>query len=70
MLSAFHEDLTDRQRTVVKTAYYAGYFEWPRDSSGEEIAESLDIAPATFSQHLRTAENRIFGALLHDSDDE
>ncbi|HMB49636.1 MAG TPA: bacterio-opsin activator domain-containing protein [Natronoarchaeum rubrum] len=70
MLSAFHEDLTDRQRTVVKTAYYAGYFEWPRDSSGEEIAESLDIAPATFSQHLRTAENRIFGALFQDPDEE
>jgi len=70
MVSAFREDLTDRQRTVVETAYYAGYFEWPRDSSGEEIAESLDIAPATFSQHLRTAENRIFGALFQESDEE
>jgi len=70
MVSAFHDDLTDRQRTVVETAYYAGYFEWPRDSSGEEIAESLDIAPATFSQHLRTAENRIFAALFQDSDEE
>ena len=62
--AAFEETLTDRQRSVLETAYFAGHFEWPRDSSGQEIAESLDISPATFSQHLRAAQNKVFGALL------
>ncbi|WP_435145046.1 bacterio-opsin activator domain-containing protein [Halobaculum sp. P14] len=66
---AWSEELTDRQRTVLETAYFAGYFEWPRQANGEEVAESLGISSATFSQHLRAAENTIFGGLLSDGDD-
>ena len=66
VLTALESELTDRQRVVLQAAYFGGYFEWPRASTGEEIAESLDIAPATFSQHLRTAQARLFGVLLDD----
>jgi PAS domain S-box-containing protein len=58
------DEFTDRQRTVVETAYYAGFFEWPRATSGEEVAEKLDISGPTFSQHLRAAENKLFGRLV------
>jgi PAS domain S-box-containing protein len=58
------EEFTERQRTVVETAYYAGFFEWPRATSGEEVAEKLDISGPTFSQHLRAAENKLFGRLV------
>ncbi|WP_436345521.1 PAS domain S-box protein [Natronorubrum sp. FCH18a] len=51
--TTLEERLTERQRTTLETAYYAGYFEWPRDSSGEDVADSLDVAPATFHQHTR-----------------
>lgn len=51
--AALEEMLTERQRSTLETAYYAGYFEWPRDSSGEDVADSLDVAPATFHQHTR-----------------
>ena len=62
-------ELTDRQRTVLETAYFSGYFEWPRETSGEEAAEMLDISAATFSQHLRTAERKSFYRLLdHDGE--
>lgn len=61
------EELTDRQLESLRTAYYAGYFEWPRDASGEEVAELLDIAAPTFSQHLREAERTVFGALFDDA---
>lgn len=54
------ETLTDRQQTVLATAYHAGYFEWPRDTSGEEVAAKLGISPATFTQHLRTTERKLF----------
>jgi PAS domain S-box-containing protein len=52
--------LTDRQRTAVETAYHAGFFEWPRTASGEEVAASLDIAATTFHHHLRKAERKVF----------
>lgn len=57
-------DLTDRQRAAVEAAYFAGFFEWPRGSTGEEVAESLDITSPTFHQHVRAAENKVFTALL------
>jgi PAS domain S-box-containing protein len=50
----------------LETAYHAGFFEWPRDSSGEELADALGIAPATFTQHLRTAERKLLDALFEE----
>nr|WP_265112440.1 helix-turn-helix domain-containing protein [Halosolutus halophilus] len=35
-------------------------------TSRREVAETLDIAPATFSQHLRTAERKLVDAVLED----
>jgi PAS domain S-box-containing protein len=60
----FRESLTDRQWSAVQTAYYAGFFDWPRTSTGEEVAESLDISPATFHEHLRAAQRKLLAALL------
>lgn len=61
---ALEDQLTDRQLEALETAYSAGYFEWPRDSSGEEIAALLDITQPTFNKHLRTAERKAFMMLL------
>jgi len=58
------EGLTDRQRTVLETAYYAGFFEWPRVTAGNELAASLDVSPPTFHQHLRKAEQKLVAAVL------
>ncbi|SEW13001.1 PAS domain S-box protein [Halobacterium jilantaiense] len=58
------DELTDRQRAAVEAAYHAGFFEWPRDASGEEVAASLDVSPPTFHQHLRKAERKLFESLL------
>ncbi|ADB60427.1 putative PAS/PAC sensor protein [Haloterrigena turkmenica DSM 5511] len=62
--TALEELLTERQRTVLETAYYAGYFEWPRDSSGENVADSLDVAPATFHQHIREGVQKLVETLI------
>lgn len=65
--SLIEERLTDRQRDVLETAYFAGFFEQPRASTGEEVADTLDVSSPTFSQHLRAAERKVFGALFeHD----
>lgn len=66
--SVFHERLTEKQRTALETAYFAGYFDWPRKSTGQEVADRLGISPATFTQHLRTAERELYSA-LYDTDD-
>jgi predicted DNA binding protein len=70
LAAVWQDELTDRQRTVVETAYFAGFFEWPRATSGEEVAEALDISGPTFSQHLRAAENKIFARLVGDEPDD
>ena len=64
--SAIEEQLTDRQYEVVRAAYLSGYFDWPRDSTGEEVAEALDITQPTFNRHLRTTEQKLFSTLFGD----
>ncbi|MFB6184707.1 MAG: bacterio-opsin activator domain-containing protein [Haloarculaceae archaeon] len=58
------EQLTERQRAALETAFYAGFFEWPRETTGEDVAASLDIAPSTFAQHLRKAERKVVAELV------
>jgi PAS domain S-box-containing protein len=63
------EDLTDRQREALEAAYRAGYFNWPRDSNAEEVAETLDISSATLHSHLRKAESTLFADIFDDRTD-
>ena len=62
--STLANELTDRQLEVLRAAYFSGYFGWPRDASGEEVSEQLDLSSATFHEHLRAAEDKLFGTLL------
>jgi predicted DNA binding protein/FixJ family two-component response regulator/GAF domain-containing protein len=56
--------LTTRQRTALETAYYGGYFEQPKRRNSEELAATLDISRSTFLQHLRSAQRKLFDAVL------
>ncbi|MWV39581.1 GAF domain-containing protein [Natrialba sp. INN-245] len=58
--------LTDRQREVVQTAYHSGFFEWPRRTTGEEIADSIGISSPAFHKHVRSTERKLFEALFGD----
>ncbi|SEV82162.1 bacterio-opsin activator domain-containing protein [Natrinema salifodinae] len=55
------DQLTDRQLTTLRLAYYGGFFDWPRESTGEEIAEAMGISPPTMHQHLRKGHKSILG---------
>jgi transcriptional regulator with GAF, ATPase, and Fis domain len=57
-------DLTDRQYDALETAFQQGYFSWPRQSTGKEIAAEMDVAPSTFTEHLRRAEASIVNKLM------
>jgi GAF domain-containing protein/DNA-binding CsgD family transcriptional regulator len=67
--NAVLEGLTERQRTVLETAYFSGYFEWPRVTTGEELADRLAVSPATFHQHLRTVQRQFFDAVFEGDGD-
>lgn len=58
--------LTDRQLEVIQTAYYSGFFESPRESTGEEIAETLGISSTAFYGHTRTVQRKLFSALFDE----
>ena len=57
-------ELTDRQYAALARAYTAGYFEWPHDTTGEEIADAMGIGRSTFHQHLRAAQRKLAGAIV------
>ncbi|WP_436908273.1 PAS domain S-box protein [Halosimplex marinum] len=63
--SAF-DALTDRQLEVLRTAYYAGFFEWPRTSTGEDVAEMLGVSQPTVNRHLRVGQQRLLERLFED----
>ncbi|WP_255150182.1 PAS domain S-box protein [Halorarius halobius] len=70
---ALEAELTDRQWEALETAYSAGYFGWPRETSGQEVADLLGVSQPTFNKHLRVAERSAFRMLLdreHPGDDE
>jgi PAS domain S-box-containing protein len=59
-------ELTDRQLTALKKAYVSGYFEWPRRAEGKQLAESMDIVPSTYHQHLQAAKQKLVGAFFEE----
>lgn len=62
-VKSLSDDLTETQLDTLKTAYYSGYFDNPREQSGTEIADSLGISQPTFSNRLRRAQRALFLSL-------
>jgi predicted DNA binding protein len=60
--------LTDRQVDVLRAAFRAGYFEWPRDSTAEDIAASFDVASSTVHFHLRNALQSMLATFFEEAD--
>ena len=60
------DGLTAKQTEALRIAYHSGFFEWPRESTGEELADSLGVSPPTFLEHLRRAEGKLVADLFAD----
>ncbi|MCU4752754.1 helix-turn-helix domain-containing protein [Halobacteria archaeon AArc-curdl1] len=60
---AFHtglEDrLTDRQEASLRAAYFGGYYDWPRESTAEEIADAMGVSSPTLHNHLRKGQHEL-----------
>lgn len=59
-------DLSDRQREAVLAALDMGYYDTPRRVTHEALAERLNCAPSTVTEHLQKAEKKIIAAAMAD----
>jgi predicted DNA binding protein len=62
--AALSDRFTDRQETALRTAYLGGFFDWPREVDGNELAAAMDISRPTYHQHLRSAQKKVFEELF------
>ncbi|WP_277542838.1 bacterio-opsin activator domain-containing protein [Haloarcula laminariae] len=61
------DHLSDRQATVLEAAYHSGYFEWPRGTTAEELADSLAVSAPTLHNHLRKAQQKVLTAFFAEA---
>jgi CheY-like chemotaxis protein/predicted DNA binding protein len=64
--SELTSQLTPRQFEVLLAAFYSGFYQSPRDKTGQEIADTLDISQPTFSHHLRVAVRKLLEQLFSE----
>jgi predicted DNA binding protein len=62
-LSGVLNELTDRQREVLATAIGLGYYQPKRETTIEEIADAVGVAPTTAWEHLVRAESKVMTEL-------
>jgi len=60
LLSSF----PSRQREILNVAFERGYYDIPRETTLEEIADEIGITKTTASNHLRKAERRVIEFLV------
>ncbi|TYL37404.1 bacterio-opsin activator [Natronococcus pandeyae] len=64
--STVEDSVTDRQLEALQLAHFGGFFEWPRESSGEELAERMGVCQSTYLQHLRAGQQKVFERFFAD----
>ncbi|QLG49909.1 PAS domain S-box protein [Natrinema halophilum] len=64
LVTTLFDALTDRQLEVLRTAYFAGFFDWPRETNGEELADMLEVTQPTVNRHLRIGQQRLLAQLF------
>lgn len=57
-------ELTDEQRAALVNAYEDGYFEEPRETSLEELADRLDISPTAVGGRIRRGTGKLVETTL------
>ncbi len=65
--AAYEQRLTERQYEVLRVAYLSGFYERPRESTRQDIADSLGVSQPTINRHLRTCERTILEMLFDEA---
>jgi PAS domain S-box-containing protein len=63
-VARLRDELTDRQYAALVRAYTGGFFEWPHEATGDDLAEAMGVCRSTFHEHLRAAQRKLIGAIL------
>jgi PAS domain S-box-containing protein len=63
-VARLQDELTERQHAALVRAYTGGFFEWPHEATGDDIAEAMGVCRSTFHEHLRAAQRKLVGAML------
>jgi predicted DNA binding protein len=53
------DQLSSRQREVFRLAQARGYYDHPRQTNADELADELDVTSSTVHEHLRKAEAKL-----------
>lgn len=61
-----HDELSARQRECLFEARAAGYYEWPREVTADDIADDLGVSGPTLLDHLRRGEQTVLHAVLDE----
>ncbi|MBD3202776.1 hypothetical protein GF327_00645 [Candidatus Woesearchaeota archaeon] len=60
----FIPKLTNLQKKAIELASENGYYDYPRKTELNDLAEKMDISLSTYRQHLRVAEKKLIPELL------
>ncbi len=59
--------LTERQYQILRAAFYGGYYEAPKEITGEDLATNFDISNTAVYKHLLAGHRNILGAIFEQS---
>ena len=60
--------LTDRQFEVLQAAFYSGYYDTPKNATGEDLAAHFGISSAAVYKHLQAGQRQILEAIFERVD--
>jgi predicted DNA binding protein len=63
-LEDLFSNLSKKQLKSLISAYQEGYYEIPRKTKAEILANDMNINRRTYEEHLRKAENRIMSYII------
>ncbi|MFB6223969.1 MAG: PAS domain-containing protein [Haloarcula sp.] len=66
MQNTLADQLTPKQEASLMAASARGYYEWPRDTTVEELADTFDISSPALHYRLRKAHQTVITTLLGD----
>ena len=64
--SELENELTAKQFEALETAFLSGYFDVPRETTGEGVADVLGVSQPTFNNHLRVAQRKLLSIVFTD----
>jgi predicted DNA binding protein len=56
--------LTEKQRSILTSAFKLGYYDIPRRLNSDQLAEHLSLTNSTVVEHIRKAERRMLVGML------